>query len=605
MTHHVLPLQRDERDKGSLRKKGRVVAFDSRKTRWLRFENPQMVVEANNPGQVMDALAKVENATSRGLWAAGFISYEAAPAFDRALTTHPPRPDLPLLWFGLYNAPQPLDALPSADRDAFSVGPWRESLSYARYQAHIAAIKARIARGDTYQVNYTMRLRADFQGDPWAFFLALQAAQRHHYAAYIDLGERVICSASPELFFELRGESLRAKPMKGTMPRGRTWEEDEANRRRLHHSEKDRAENVMIVDMMRNDMGRVAEIGTVHVPRLFEVERRPTVLQMTSTVTARTSASIPRLFQALFPCASITGAPKASTMRIIAELEPEPRGVYTGAIGFLAPAASRAERYAQFNVAIRTALIDRERGQIEYGVGGGVVWDSEPEAEFEECRTKAAVLTRAEVEFDLLESLLWEAGKGYFLLAEHLDRLEKSAAYFLFPFNRAAVRARLLALAASLPLRDHKVRLLISQNGSIRVEADPIAPIPGAGKPWRVGLAAQPVDSSNPFLYHKTTHRAVYEQALANRPDCDEVILWNERGEITEATRANVVVRLDDRLYTPPLKSGLLAGVFRNHLLASGMIQERKIEKDDLWRAQEVCLINSVRRWMPVEAVLT
>jgi para-aminobenzoate synthetase/4-amino-4-deoxychorismate lyase len=346
----------------------------------------------------------------------------------------------------------------------------------------------------------------------------------------------------------------------------------------------------MIVDMLRNDLGHIAEVGSVRVPHLFEVERYPTVWQMTSTVTASSRASITQIISALFPCASITGAPKPRTTRIIAELETTPRRIYTGCIGFIAPG-----QQAQFNVAIRTLLIDRTTGIAEYGIGGGIVWDSTPEGEYEECQIKARLLTDVRPEFSLLESLLWSSEGGYFLLDYHLRRLSASADYFNYPFDLARIRAELDKLVAGLPPIAHKVRLLLARAGTVTCQATPLEDIP---KPAiaRVKLAHVPVNSRDVFLYHKTTARQAYQAAESGCSDCDEVLLWNERGELTETTSANIVMELDGERLTPPVSSGLLAGTYRAWMLDQGLVQERVIPIEDLERCTRIHLVNSIRK---------
>ena len=561
-------------------------------SRGLRFASPGRIVAAMRPDEVVPALRVIETAvTQHRHHAAGFIGYEAAAA--HGLTVHAPVPDLPLLWFGLYEkvsvietgASEFLNPSPSA---AYATGPWQPAIGRAAYETVVSRVKDYLARGHTYQVNYTFPLRAAFDGEPLAFLADLAAAQRTEYAAFIDAGRFAICSASPELFFQLDGERLTAKPMKGTAARGCTLAEDEARSAELRQSEKNRAENLMIVDMLRNDLGRIARVGSVTVPRLFEVERYPTLLQMTSTVTARTDASVAEILASLFPCASITGAPKVRSMEIIRELEPRPRGVYTGAIGFIGP-----ERQARFSVAIRTVLIDRERRRATYGVGGGLVWDSDAGGEYEECLLKARVLTARRPSFQLLESLLWEPGNGYFLLEAHLARLADTAVYFNVPLDRSAIEVRLTELASTLS-EASKIRLRVKPDGAFVVATEPLAQ-GTPPQPTRVGLAKTPVDSGAIWLYHKTTRRELYDAARASRPDCDEVILWNERGELTEASMANVVLELGDGWVTPPVTSGLLAGTFRNWLLATGQIRERVLTRADLRAARRVALINSVR----------
>ena len=355
---------------------------------WLHFTNPHRVIQVDTLDDVLPALHEIEWQTQvNGWYAAGCISYEAASAFEPALQTRRAGGAFPYLWFGLYPRPQPI-SLPPPGR-AKEILDWRPTVDRATYNSAIAEIKNHIAEGETYQVNYTMRLEAAFDGDPWKFFLHLSQEQ-NTYAAYLDTGRYVICSASPELFFRVDRDTVVCRPMKGTIQRGRTTAEDQKQSEWLKHSEKNRAENVMIVDMIRNDLGRIAETGSVCVPQLFETERYPTLWQMTSTVTARTNVSLKEILRALFPCASITGAPKVRTMSIIAELESTPRNIYAGSIGYIGPG-----RKAQFNVAIRTALIDRLDQQAEYGVGGGIVWDSTSQDEYAEALLKARLLTQA------------------------------------------------------------------------------------------------------------------------------------------------------------------------------------------------------------------
>ena len=557
--------------------------------KWLHFQCPEKVLRAERVEEVLPMLREAEES---GLFAAGFISYEAAPAFDYALKTHP-SDGFPLLCLGLFRAPDVLDEIEEVPAAHYEVGELKSSVSKVDFVSAIGEIKERIAEGATYQVNYTYRLISDFSGDVWAFFCELVKGQKTDYAAFVDTGDYAICSASPELFFSLKEGQVLARPMKGTARRGRTFAEDWNAAEALRNSEKDRAENIMIVDMVRNDIGRIAEPGSVETVSTYDVEKYPTVWQMTSAVQGEIKPRNTRklglveVMTALFPCASITGAPKAKTMEIIRELETAPRKIYTGSIGFLTPAGE-----AHFNVAIRTALIDCEAGTLEYGVGGGIVWDSEAEAEYEETLTKARVLTQPRPEFQLLETMLWESGSGVFLLNEHLQRLGKSAAYFDVPLDIYAIQKELDRACGEVP---NKIRLLVSRDGAFEVQAIPQES--GGDAAVVIVLAKEPVDSQDVFLFHKTTHRTVYESAKADFPDCDDVILWNERGEVTEGTISNLVIRKEGRLITPPVECGLLAGTFREHLLKRGEIEEGIISVEELNAAKEVFLINSVRKW--------
>ena len=439
-----------------------------------------------------------------------------------------------------------------------------------------------------------MRLRADFAGNTDSLFAALCRSQCARYCAAVETGAHTICSASPELFLSLDGDHLLAKPMKGTSSRGMTLAEDDLRVDQLHNSEKNRAENIMIVDMIRNDMGRIADSGSVVPQKLFAIERYPTVLQMTSEVECRTSASFSSIIGAMFPCASITGAPKVRTMQIISELETSPRGVYTGCIGHVSPG-----RQAQFNIAIRTVVIDSGSGDAEYGVGGGIVWDSTDMDEYAECLTKAAVVTAGTPPFDLLETMLWQGDEGYWLLDLHLERLSRSSRYFCRDIDVAALRDQVLAFGATLSASRHRVRLLVDQSGTARTESYPLDA--NVDTVVRLRLAVEPVDKSHPFLYHKTTQRSMYESARAAVTDCDDVVLWNQDREVTETTIANIVIERNGRLITPPISSGLLACTYREHLLNNGEIEEGIITLDDLTSADHIFTINSVRRRQPAE----
>ncbi len=530
------------------------------------------------------------------MYAAGFLSYEAAPAFDAVFRVHEENA-FPLAWFGLYERPEVTESLPPSQGATSAMGELIPSVSREAYENAIRRIREYIAAGDTYQINYTFRLRAAFSGDTWHFFRELIRAQQAEHGAYLDTGRYVICSASPELFFHLEGDCLTARPMKGTAPRGLMLDDDRRQAEWLHASEKNRAENVMILDMIRNDMGRIAAPGSVEVHDMFKVERYPTLWQMTSTAVSKTDVPVGEILRSLFPCASITGAPKPRAVEIINELETTPRRIYTGCIGFMEPS-----RRARFNVAIRTVLIDREAGQAEYGIGGGIVWDSNSDDEYAECMLKARILTEKRPEFSLLETMLWTPEEGYFLLEYHVKRLGDSAEYFGYPFHRGRILDELMARVGNLPGGRYKVRLLVTAEGAVTIEATQLADT-GESEPVVLKQAPFSVDTANPFLYHKTTNRTIYETAKSSCPDCDDVVLWNERGEITETGIANIVARIDGKLFTPPVQSGLLPGTFRAWLLYRGDVREGLITVDDFKRCEDIFVVNSVRRWR--RAVMT
>jgi para-aminobenzoate synthetase/4-amino-4-deoxychorismate lyase len=562
--------------------------------RALRFADPVELIVARTLDEVRPALHAVQRAVDAGYYAGGYLAYESAPAFDPALRVQPGG-DLPLLWFGIFR--EPCAATPEPEDAAFQLSPWQPNVSQAAYRRKIAAIREAIANGETYQTNYTLRLRAAFSGDDWAFYRRLRAAQRADYCAYLNLGRFRVLSASPELFFHWRDSEIVARPMKGTAKRGRWLAEDQAWAAWLAASEKNRAENLMIVDLLRNDLGRVAAVGSVHVPQLFAIELYPTLFQMTSTVaaTARPGTTLDDIFAALFPCGSITGAPKASTMNLIARLEDSPRGVYCGAIGLVTP-----QREAIFNVAIRTVVIDTESGAAEYGVGGGITWDSTPEDEYAEALTKAALLSEPAPSFALLETLRLEQGT-YTLLERHLDRLAESARYFDIPLALPAVRAALTEHRAQWAQGSHRVRLLVALDGAITVESTPLTEQPNA--PLPITLATTPIARHDRWLFHKTTRREIYEQRRQEQPAVFDVLLWNEQGELTEFTIGNLVIELDGVRWTPPRESGLLAGTFRAELLEQVVIHERVLTRADLMQAARIWLINSVREWVPVDLV--
>jgi para-aminobenzoate synthetase/4-amino-4-deoxychorismate lyase len=546
---------------------------DGRRSAQILYSHDVTTKTARRIEDVISVLEFAEREARAGFYVAVMLSYEAAPAFDPAFVTHPPS-DFPLAWASVC-ADTKSDELRS-----YSSSAWTPLVTRDEYDESVSRIRELIADGDTYQVNYTFPLTSSFNGNAFAWYRDLCLAQGAQYSAYLDLdGYQVLC-LSPELFFERRGNHVITRPMKGTVRRGRWPAEDRELAEWLQHSAKDRAENVMIVDLLRNDLGKVSIPGSVHVTSLFDLERFETVWQMTSTVesTLCEGTTLIDLMRALFPCGSITGAPKIRTMQIIRELERFPRGAYTGTIGFLKPGGD-----CVFNVAIRTVVIDTESEMATFGVGGGVTIDSTAEREYEECLVKSRFLREQPVEFQLFESILLEDGE-YFLLHEHLERLRDSAAYFGF---ETRINADLERIAIENPRGSFKVRLMLWKDGRSEIK---ITPLELLGEVKQVVLAMEPVDSSDRFLFHKTTRRR----------GGDDVIFWNERGEVTESSIANLVVPIDGDLWTPPIECGLLPGVFRNHLLARGEIKERVITIAEFQDAHEFFLINSIRKWIRI-----
>jgi len=531
---------------------------------------------ANRIDEVMSVLEFAEDEARAGSYVAVMLSYEAAPAFDSALVAHDPF-EFPLAWASVVENPSEV-----ATNVGVISNSWSPRVDRDEYDRAVARIRELIAAGDTYQVNYSFPLTTSFSGDAYELYRNLCLTQGAPYSAFLDLGRFKVLCLSPELFFARHGNHVITKPMKGTVKRGRWLEEDREMAQWLSTSSKDRAENVMIVDLLRNDLGKVAVPGSVRVSSLFDLERFETVWQMTSTVEATLTegTSLVDLMTALFPCGSVTGAPKIRTMQIIRELERFPRGAYTGTIGFLKPGGD-----CIFNVAIRTVVIDTETNVATFGVGGGVTIDSTAEREYEECLVKSRFLHASPVEFQLFESILLEGGK-YFLLSRHLERLRNSATYFGFSFPAREISSVLDQIAARNAPGAFKVRLVLWKDGQIETQ---ISLIEHADSINNIALATHPVDSSDRFLYHKTTLRDYYSE---------DVIFFNERDEVTESRIANVVVSIDGQLFTPPVSSGLLPGTFRAELLAQGKIKERVITVEELMRAREFFLINSVRKWV-------
>jgi para-aminobenzoate synthetase/4-amino-4-deoxychorismate lyase len=574
----------------------RLISFTGDREEWgAEFEGFTGEIVADTSAEVAAAIAEIEKVTARGLHAVGFISYEAAHAINPTLPAPSRRdPSLPLLWFGLYRqklAPNDTGEILATEGTA-ATNDWKSSLTAQAYAERVDRIHDYIRRGHSYQVNFTFQRSFTFNGRPEALFAGLCRSQLPAYGAFIRHPRFTVLSASPELFFRLAGDEITVRPMKGTAPRGATPVEDAALSARLAASPKERAENLMIVDLLRNDLGKIARTGSVDTTSLFDVERLPTLQQMTSTISARLEKGVGTgdILAALFPCGSVTGAPKRRTMEIIDELEAEPRGLYTGCIGWVSPGPS-----ACFSVAIRTLILNTSTGHGTMGVGSGITIDANAGAEFDECLAKSDFACYPLPPFRLVETLLHRQGDGFPRLQRHLDRMENSAGRFGFSFDREAISEALHHLAASLT-GWRKVRLLLERDGSLSLEETAIAPDP-PGTVQLTGIASPPVDSRDPLLAHKTDHRPLYQQALLDNPHCDEMLFVNERGELTEGCNHTLVVRIEGKLLTPPLSSGLLPGVMRAELLEEGNVSEAVITPEQMAAADEIWLVNSVRGW--------
>ena len=577
----------------------------------LAFGVPRERLRAMTPDEVAPLLARVDTLARAGAWCVGCLRSEAAVAFDEAFETHAVDDGRPLAAFDIHDAPMNADDAGHAWRlaaaDGFDVQ-WTGGPRRAPFDATIAEIHRAIADGEVYQVNATAPLTGTMRGDPLALFAALRRAQPNAYAAFLDLDAAhgdAILSVSPELFFDWRGGRLLARPMKGTAPRGATAAEDAANAEHLKASDKERAENLMIVDLLRNDLSRIAEPFSVEAPRLFHTEAWPTVWQMSSDVVARTRAgtTLADVFAALFPCGSITGAPKVQAMRLINALEPEARGVYCGAIGVVQPGGA-----ATFNVPIRTLEWrgDHAQARLRCGIGSGITADAQADAEWDEWRHKraflgqgrAAVSSAPMTSFELLETLALVDGALRDAPA-HLARMQNAAAHFGYLWNEAAVVACLHRQIDEHPAGTWRIRLLLDAQGLPRAEAFAMDAPPSRVQLQLASRAFDEADSE--FSRFKTTRRAHYEAFAPTTPGVFDTLLWNRHGEITECTRGNIALLLDGRWVTPPLRCGLLNGIGRATRLHSGQLAEAVVRVDDLPRVQAFAFLNSLRGWLDAD----
>ncbi|MDW5267168.1 MULTISPECIES: aminodeoxychorismate synthase component I [Acidobacteriaceae] len=580
--------------------------FDPSNQRSLLFLDPVQIIAAHTLEEVPDIFRRIEQALAEGFYTAGFLSYECGYHFERFKDVILTEQSLPLAWFGIYRKPLIFDhetgrfdddpPLPLTDEPIKKpASTFAESVTLAisqeDYTAKIERIKEYIAAGETYQVNFTSKVSVPAEISSDAAFATLLHQQPVAYSALLNVAGHQILSLSPELFFRIEQGKIITRPMKGTMPRGLDSVEDERAAIRLQDDEKNRCEHVMIVDLLRNDIGRICEMGSVQVDDIFSVETYQTLLQMTSTVsgTLRHGLRYYDIFKSVFPSGSITGAPKIRTMEIIHELEASPRGIYTGSIGYMAPDGSAA-----FNVAIRT--LDLHTGKAQMGVGGGIVADSDPEDEYSECLLKAEFLIRPRRDFQLIETMLWN--EEFRLLSMHLDRMESSASYFGYTFDRTEITQRLIVESLSFePEVLYRVRLLLAEDGELTIShAKHTAN--SASQTGHICLSSEHTSSADVFLRHKTTLRKLYDSQYAKCRDdgFDEVIFLNERDEVTEGAISNIFIRRAGELFTPPLRAGVLPGVFRRHILETdATAKEKVLTLKDLESADAIYLCNSLR----------
>ncbi len=573
-------------------------------------------------------IAELERHLASGTYLAGWMSYEFGYLLEPRLKSLVPpvvKNGTVLASFGVFDEPfvhvhdhgtaeSTFPAAPACgDLPSFSVNAISFSQDKESYLNAIAEIKKYIAAGDTYQVNYTLKLLFDFSGSAEAFYRSLRRNQSVAYGAMIHLGSEHILSLSPELFFRIDADRIRVRPMKGTMKRGLTWEQDREQCERLQRDAKNRSENVMIVDLLRNDLARLCrqlDDTAVVTESLFDVEQYESVLQMTSTISAAgkggvlSRMSMIDVLRALFPCGSVTGAPKIRTMEIIRELEEHPRGVYTGAIGYFSPDGTAA-----FNVPIRTIRLADGKGEM--GIGSGIVHDSRAEQEWQECLLKADFLTKATPAFVLIETLYWEKSEGYFLLDEHLLRLGNSARYFSFSYDREEIMASLdQTVAENRDASDClRIRLTLAKDGVVESSSQPwvqplLQTLPQDPGPCHddlpeIAFSSCTIDSSACLFYHKTSQRELFDREFerAGKESLFDVVFQNQYHEITEGCISNLIAAMDGCYYTPPVTSGLLAGTMRAKLLSESVpkLHEKVLDSNDIRRATALFCCNSVR----------
>ncbi len=568
------------------------------------FTNPVKIIMTKKYSQLEDCFKNAERLLKKGYYIAGYLSFEAASSFEKHIRQHNPV-KTPLIWLGIYKKP----AVYHCKKGAISLPVQRNyditclkpALSKKKYLSKIKKIKNLIKKGLTYQVNFTYKYNFQFQGSVRSFFMELGRQQPVSYGALIDTGENSILSLSPELFFRKKNSSMTMKPMKGTIERGRTCPEDKRKESELFSSKKDRAENVMIVDMLRNDLGKISKKGFVKVRKLFETEKYRTLYQMTSTIKSKLEkASLFEIFKNTFPSGSVTGAPKIETIKIIKALEKKPRNIYTGSIGCVFPNGDSV-----FNVAIRTILLDKKTGKGEMGVGSGVTMSSDPAREYEECRLKADFLVKKNKSFKLIETILWTKGK-FSLLRLHLKRLKESAQYFDFFYNSNKVIKGLLKIEKKFKKnRSYKVRLLLDECGNIDISFSGLMETRKGIR--KAAFSGKTVKSEDIFLYHKTTNRRIYDEEYkkCKNKGLFDVLFTNEKGEVTEGAISNIIIKKGNRLFTPRINCGLLNGIYREHLLKKRgfRLKEKSLCPKDLLKADKIFLCNSVRGTVEVRIV--
>ena len=557
------------------------------------YRDPEERIVAWDIGEVASALERVRDGLKAGKHAAGYLGYEAGHALDPKLAASARRSDGPLLSFGLFegfDTPDLGSFLP--DAGGAYVGHPKPRIAQEAYEGAVRQVRENLFAGNFYQANLTFGCDAAVCGNPLAIYARLRRSAEAGWSGVLIDEDRSLISLSPEQFFTIRGGIIESRPMKGTAPRRSDPVADAREVEALAADEKQRAENLMIVDLMRNDLARVSEAGSVEVPELFAVETYPTVHQMVSRITSRLRDGFDAIdvIRTIFPCGSVTGAPKVAAIEALTRLEPEPRGAYTGSMGWIEPGGDAA-----FNVLIRTLEWRNGASRARLGLGSGLVVDSNPRDEWAECLLKGDFVRREAQEFDLIETMRFEPDAGILELERHLDRMRASAADLDFRFDRHAARNELQAATFGRKERA-MVRLLLSRSGAMAIEVKPFED--PAELPARVTVRPLPVDPDDFRLRYKTTDRRFYDR-IRREEGAFETIFVDPDGKLTEGSRTNLFVERDGKLLTPPLSRGLLPGILRTKLIDEGRAEEAELTPDDL--SQGFFVGNIVRGLVPAK----
>ncbi|MBA3667293.1 MAG: aminodeoxychorismate synthase component I [Sphingomonas sp.] len=545
------------------------------------YRAPVRTVVAWELGEVAGAMDEIRAAVAAGAHAAGYLAFEAGYAFDPKLAPNARKAEGPLLNFGLfdrYGTPD-LDSVLPPPEGAY-VGPIHPRMSRLDYEAAAGQVREHLFAGDYYQANLTFGCDVAVAGDPLALYARLKRSSKAGWGGVLVAEDRALVSLSPEQFFTIRDGVIETKPMKGTAPRRADPAADRAEASALMADEKQCAENLMIVDLMRNDLARVSETGSVAVPELFVVETYPTLHQLVSRITARLRSGVDAIevLRTIFPCGSVTGAPKVAAIEALRRLEPEPRGAYTGSMGWIEPPNENGSGDAAFNVMIRTLEWPAGATHARLGLGSGLVVDSLASDEWAECLLKGDFVRREAQQFDLIETMRFDPSAGIAELDRHLDRMGASATDLDFRFDRHAARNELQAATFGRKERA-MVRLLLSRTGAMAIQVKPFDDPPKA--PVRVALRPLPVDSADFRLRHKTSDRRFYDRAR-QEDGAYETIFVDPDGQVTEGSRTSIFVERGDKLLTPMLSRGLIPGILRAKLIDEGRAEEAELTPGDL-----------------------